>query len=145
MKRFDKAIKGLVKGYINDTLATKRCTACAVGNIIAECNNYIIDKGNTSWLTKEVLDKYPKWDTVFITITGKSQQLIREYNYKGKAKEQIDSTGYTWEELAQVEFTFERTQGDIFTKLMAVVEVLCNIEGFNDEIIKETKELFVLN
>jgi len=28
---------------------------------------------------------------------------------------------------------------------MAVVEVLCNIEGFNDEVAKETKELFVLN
>ena len=139
MKRFDKAIKGLVKGYMNDTLETKTCTACAVGNIIAECNNYIVDKENTNWLTKEGLDKYPEWGNVFVTGYN---QFIYEGDYKGEAKRQIDSTGYTWEELAQVEFTFEKTQGDMFTKLMAVVEVLCNIEGFNDEVAKETKELF---
>jgi len=142
MKRFDKAIKGLIKGYMNDTLATKICTACAVGNIIAECNNYIVEKEKNNWLTKEGPNKYPKWDKIFIT---GYDQFIDENNYKGEAKRQIDSTGYTWEELAQVEFTFEKTQGDMFTKLMAVVEVLCNIEGFNDEIIKETKELFIVN
>ena len=143
MKRFDKAIKGLVKGYMNDTLVTEICTACAVGNIIAECNNYIVDKENIiSWLTKEGQNKYPKWGAVFVT---GYDQSIDENNYKREAKRQIDSTGYTWKELAQVEFTFERTQGDMFTKLMAVVEVLCNIEGFNDKVVKETKELFVLN
>jgi len=142
MKRFDRAIKALVKGYMNDTLVTKICTACAVGNIIAECNNYIVDKENTSWLTKEGLNKYAEWDAVFVTVYD---QFIDDYFYEGEAKRQIDSTGYTWQELAQVEFTFEKTQGDMFTKLMAVVEVLCNIEGFNDEIIKETKELFIVN
>jgi hypothetical protein len=143
MKRFDRTIKALVKGYMNDTLATRICTACAVGNIIAECNNYIVKKEINNWFTKEGPDKYPKWDDVFITYIDR--QKIYEDDYKGEAKRQIDSTGYTWEELAQVEFTFEKTQGDMFTKLMAVVEVLCNIEGFNDEVAKETKELFVLN
>jgi len=142
MKRFDRAIKGLVKGYMKNTLATKTCICCAVGNIIAECNNYIIDKENENWLTKEGLNKYPEWGNVFTTFYIQS---INEDNYKGEAKEQIESTGYTWKELAQVEFTFEKTQGDMFTKLMAVVEVLCNIEGFNDEVAKETKKLFILN
>jgi hypothetical protein len=146
MKRFDKAIKGLVKGYMNDTLVKKSCAACAVGNIIAECNKYTIDlffSSFYSWKDKEGNSVGIQWDNVFLT--GENKQLIYEGGYKGEAKEQIDSTGYTWEELAQVEFTFEKTQGNMFTKLMAVVEVLCNIEGFNDEIIKETKELFVLN
>jgi len=145
MKRFDKAIKGLVKGYMNDTLVTKSYAACAVGNIIAECNN-TIDLFFSSfyfWKDKKGNSVGIQWYNVFLTDGNK--QLIRIYNYKGEAKRQIDSTGYTWEELAQVEFTFESTQGDMFTKLMAVVEVLCNIEGFNDKVVKETKELFVLN
>jgi len=144
MKRFDKAIKGLVKGYMNDTLVAGICTACAVGNIIAECNKYTIDLLFYFWKDKEDNDIITMWDDVFLTAID-DRQRIYEDNYKREAKRQIDSTGYTWEELAQVEFTFEKTQGDMFTKLMAVVEVLCNIEGFNDEIIKETKELFILN
>jgi len=144
MKRFDRAIKALVKGYMNDTLETGICTACAVGNIIAKCNEYTIDLEFLSpWKDKEGNKIVTMWNSVFITYTDR--QRIYEDNYKGEAKEQIDSTGYTWEELAQVEFTFEKAQGDMFTKLMAVVEVLCNIEGFNDEIVKETKELFILN
>ena len=142
MKRFDRAIKALVKGYINNTLKPAKCTACAVGNIIAECNNYTISE-NLEWIDSEDKQQYPEWINVFCTFF--CLQTIKKENYIYNAKKEIDSTGYTWQELAKVEAMFERTKGDIFNKLMAVVEVLCEIENFDDVLIKETKELFIVN
>lgn len=133
-ERFDRAMKGLVRGYMNDTLFKGSCCACAVGNVIAENCGYRI-------LFLEEYSRwdgiYPAWQNVFTAYRGK--QITDVNAYKGKAKRQIDSTGYTWQELARIEKAFECST-NMFDGLMSVVEILCDIEGINE--VESYKEMF---
>lgn len=126
-ERFNRALKVLVQAFFNDTLAKGNCNKCAVGNI---CN------GNL------------EWQEVFVTRFG--VQEINPKNYCGDAKYTIDITGYTWQNLSKVEKAFEENTAidtwrgyydnniskqeimeDQYRGLMAVVEVLCEIEGLD--------------
>jgi len=159
-KRFSNAIDALVNGYMNNTLLKGSCSACAVGNIVVKSQGLKLVK-NTRNDGACAVNKYGVkfdllWSSVFVTIY---QQHINPGNYVGKTKKEIDSTGYTWQELARVEEAFElNTEIEFFDYgvfseseidedqlkgLHAVVDVLCDIEGYNDEVLKETKELFV--
>lgn len=131
-KRFNNAISKLVTAFFNDKLEKGICTACAVGNI---CN------GASYWVS------------AFYTVLG--HQTINPENYKELTKETIDKTGYSWEELAKVEKAFEcntKIHGNSYYKftkkqiaedqykgLMAVVDVLCEIENIDP---KEYKDMF---
>ena len=148
--RFDEAIKALVKGFFNGTLAKGTCRACAVGNIVA---NAI---GVEPFLPK-----------------GQSFKNMRGINWFGviypheigfrdilEGEKEIANTGYSEHEISEIEQVFENnTEIDCFlypldyksdpkiikdqyNGLMAVVDVLCELEGFNKEKVKETKELF---
>jgi hypothetical protein len=124
-ERFNKALKTLVQAFFNDTLAKGNCTQCAVGNMCGGRSD---------------------WSLVFITPSHGTQRIYEDW-YDGNAKNVIDKTGYTWEELARIEFSFEKNtkingrEYDNFSKqeimedqyrgLMAVVEVLCEIEGLD--------------
>jgi len=148
--RFDEAIKALVKGYFEESLIRGSCAACAVGNIIANAMNedIIVTKGVTgsvkdygTW--KGGFNILESWFTVFGSRGMFGEQYILESNYRGVPREQIDSTGYSYKELARVEKAFESKGEDMFTGLMAVVDVLCEIEGKSQEEAKEYKEMFV--
>ena len=144
--RFETAINKLVKAFFDGTLAKGDCTKCAVGNI---CDN----KGD--------------WSKVFMT-TGYGSDVNPELYINNvliksvlgiylvlNPKDTIDKTGYSWEELALVESAFESNtkihatkyykhtekelMQDQYNGLMAVVDVLCEIEGIEAT---ETKKLF---
>ena len=163
-KRFNDAITALVKGYLSDTLAKGQCCACAVGNIIAYSMHYdIITRVNEyNYLSMDWTEDgiSPHWGEVFCS-TEPGKQEINAHRYESSiAKDQIDSTGYTWQELANVEFAFEKATNisiadylnysaelidkDQLRGLYAVVDVLCEIEGITDvKEVKEFKEMFV--
>jgi hypothetical protein len=166
IKRFDNAIDALVKGFMNGTLVKGTCTACAVGNIVAKAVDGKITKTvSVNGLPKPntILDfscsvSNAQWGTVFLSGGGRDHQERRPYNYHSEAREQIDATGYTWEELARVELAFESNTKishtwyssrnvdaciqDQYNGLMAVVDVLCEIEGIVDT--QKYKALFSL-
>jgi len=138
-ERFDRAVKALVKGYLNGTLKKGRCSMCAVGNIVYESGEF------EKPITVDLSHTY--WSDVFSTQFG--HQLFDLDNYDGQAKKLIDSTGYSVEELARVEKAFEtntkilsvfyedyspqRIDEDQLNGLYAVVDVLCEIEGIEEE------------
>lgn len=152
-KRFNDAIDALVKGYIHGTLAKGSCEACAVGNIIAKgiACDIVSHDGVFDWI-----GQVPSWYFLFLT-RNDGTQSINTGNYLGDTKDQIDSTGYTWQELARVERTFEQNtkisfenyenvtpeeiDKDQLNGLYAVVDVLCEIEGIKE--VEEYKLMFV--
>lgn len=172
-KRFDNAVASLVKGYMNDTLAKGNCAACAVGNIVAGATGRTIKKsqnldGKVDFDFVNVIGHInnPSWQLVFATSPGdrrlsrEKRQVIEMQCYKDSAQLEIDATGYTVQELADVEWAFEKATNIMFhdyhkkrdkrkidedqlNGLYAVVDVLCKIEGYDDTVAQETKDLFV--
>jgi hypothetical protein len=159
---YDKTISILVKAYLNDTLEHLNCTACAVGNIIAENNGYKYIKVDKSTIGFDTDFKYTwehkinsvwyeifrsHWQTVFST-PNRDQKIYPE-NYEGDAKIEIDSTGYSWQDLAKIEFAFENKhrgatkEQRMYNGLLNVVEVLGQIHEVEKETTEETKRLFV--
>ena len=132
MNRFDRAISKLVKAFFEGDLEKGDCARCAVGNIC---------------------DGRNEWGDVFYTAL--EGQIIDIDNYFGLSKYVIDKTGYSWQELAKIENSFELNteihhnkyrrfsksaiMEDQYNGLMAVVDVLCEIEGIESG---ETKKLF---
>lgn len=158
-ERFARAITALKTAFFNQTIQKASCQSCAVGNIVAaslgatlqSCNQNIpLSNGKT----------HAAWATLFVT--QGSQQAGRRPR-DGYTIEDgllaISKTGYSEEELARVEYAFETntniTRGqskvdrhlesalsvkkDLHNGLMAVVEVLCAIDGEN---VTKTKKLF---
>lgn len=140
---YEKTIKILVNAYLNDTLVKGHCSACAVGNIVAGNMGLSVVRcvGYSSWISKDGKNEIPYWDEVFMT-TSEGQRVNLD-EYEGDAKAQIDSTGYSVAELALIEETFETNGDDMFTGLMAVVDVLGVIHEVNQEETIESKNLFV--
>ena len=140
---FEKTVGILVNAYQNDTLRHSMCSACAVGNIVAANLKYTI---NTTWCFSWV-EKPVNWWRVFMTSDGRQQ--ITTIDYKGKAKEEIDSTGYTWKELAKIEYAFETaSKGSnddewMFNGLLAVYDVLCEIHEVSKGEVKSGELVFV--
>lgn len=128
---YQKTVDILVKAYFEDTLEHGNCEACAVGNIV----NYGKPK------------KTLEWSNVFCT--SSHIQIVEPRNYEGTAKDEIDSTGYTWQELSQIEYAFEtapRGNSDdkwMFNGLMAVIDVLDKIhENTDNQVTATTKQRF---
>lgn len=155
-ERFDRAIKALVNAFFNETLAPGSCACCAVGNIIAASIKCIphVNNGLSIWVNEQDRIVTPRWQEVFLTVYN-LQELCPE-NYKGVAQKQIESTGYSYVELAMVEkafeyacsinyddydkFSKEQVAEDQYNGLMAVVDVLCDIEGIKE--VESIKNLF---
>jgi hypothetical protein len=135
MRDFKHTMDLLVKAYLNDTLIHGNCAACAVGNMIADSMNYSFKREKATGLPDGLSwrEAYPVWDDVFVTAWG--SQDIDKSKYYDRSKEQIDSTGYSMEELARIEYAFEKankgkTVDDyMFNGLLAVLEVLADIHG----------------
>lgn len=157
---FHKTVGILVSSFLNDTLRHNDCCACAVGNIIAaNINAKVISPPDYSTNEEDFFsiegcewrrngqEIIPVWDDLFVTSNG--QQIVDQKMYRGWVKKQIDVTGYKWQDLAKIEHAFEcanfgESKADwMFNGLMAVVDVLCEIHGMNEEEKKESKALFV--
>ena len=154
-ERFNIAIKALVQAFLQGTLFKGYCSTCAVGNIISYHKGIKLSSCYDIMLEKDGTEENTKWFDVFGTT--RQDQFIYPHKYVNEAKEQIDSTGYTWQELAKIEYVFETNtkippdnyteytlkeiDKDQFNGLMAVVDVLCEIEGITE--VQEYKDMFV--
>lgn len=147
---FKKTVGILVNAYRNDTLKHGDCQACAVGNIIAVNCGINDTMSCAEWEEKTGEFGRLGWTKVFMTITYASLQVINEHEYTGAAKFQIDSTGYSWQELAKIEHAFETApKGNnddewMLNGLLAVYDVLCDIHEVDRSEVKTGEEVFVL-
>ena len=185
-ERFTNAIDALVKAFFNDHLEKGSCAACAVGNIIAHCNNVKLEKH--PYITGHGLptgyNHLMDWKYLFCTIEGKQYKATKERllfpsllevntrffenmteeNKKHvvkkhtSANEVIESTGYDVDEMAAIEHAFETGSNifvgdyglhskeaimkDQYNGLMAVVDILCEIDNISEEDKAEVKEAF---
>lgn len=124
-ERFNKAMKALTQAFFNYTFMNSPVKEIAQG---------------------------VKWAEVFTTVrsvpfSSTPEFVTQEWHpekYVGETKEEIDATGYTWKELARIEYKYQKTVNyslstvneileDQYKGLCAVVEVLCEIEGLNSE------------
>lgn len=151
-KRFENAISALVEAFFKGTLAKGHCAACAVGNMI----HYSFGKKPEMIVKQYIVDFKPGYPTK-LKGGGEWHQLISECSFVDKkmAKKQIESTGYSLSEIKLIESAFEcntiishtdmKNQSkeaimeDQYKGLMAVVDVLCEIEGLEPT---EYKKMF---
>lgn len=140
---FDKTVKILVNAYLNNSLVHGNCHACAVGNMVAAHLGIQYDE-DLKWIGRPV-----GWSQVFVTLSYKIAQVKRPWAYTGEARIQIDATGYTWQELARLEYAFERApwgktkEERMFNGLMALVEVLSQLHEMDEKTKMATKALFL--
>ena len=143
---FEHSVDVLVKAYLNDTLVHGNCYACAVGNLVCHGMGFIMAKGinESNRFVHWVGQKYPGWPNGWGGVVSSDfgedddgntiieQEIDIDY-FKGIAMIQIESTGYTVDQIAQIEYAFESariTDGDVMFKgLLAVVDVLAEIHG----------------
>lgn len=137
---FHKTVNILVQAYLNDTLVPSMCSACAVGNLVAANCGYKIDMDMP--LYKGFVR--PMWQK--LVWSNKEHEVTDETYY------QIQSTGYSVDELRQIErafmnggypYDFDENSPDYTLKLYQVVDLLCDIHEMNDTIKEEAKALFV--
>ena len=152
---FEKTVNILVNAYLDDMLINRVSTKCAVGNLISANCKYSADKffGYNYFVDENDFYFKPEWTNVFITSSNFfgliQSKKFKIDNYNGEAKRQIDSTGYTPHELAQIENTFEKgcrfakfKKNTIFNGLMKVLDILMVIHEANEEELTQTKKLF---
>jgi hypothetical protein len=151
---YDKTVDILVQAYFNDALESWDCTACAVGNIVAANMGYRRKDGFVrKWIDKNGQEVDVAWSEVHTISFGETAMF--EGCYKGLAKQQIDSTGYSFKETALIESAFEKGYGSrednghninpkkMFNGLMAVIDVLDQIHKNTDgEATNKTKQRF---
>jgi hypothetical protein len=141
--RFKNAIDALVHAFFNDTLAKGDCAACAVGNMVAWSYGF---KKSTP------LDRFDVDEIVDSSCWGPAVWWGRN----ARSLEVALKTGYSADELKRIEAAFEANTcirleeypylskkticEDQHNGLMAVLDVLCEIEGIGDP--SEYKELF---
>ena len=146
-QRFEKAYNALYNAFMNDTLAKGICTACAVGNIVADAMGAkVYKRERESSITFHCSKQNDWWDKMFIT-TSNGQRITKisqDSEVKYLRKLILNLTGYTWRELARIEKTFEEStkinntyywestpeqiMEDQFNGLMAVMDVLIKLD-----------------
>ncbi len=152
---FHRTVEILTNSLQNGTLEHNDCSACAIGNLVA-ANMYNGDAEKIVSISENA------WSSVFYTNYETGMQAIRFDNYKGRAKEQIDSTGYSLEECCAIEIAFELAPAKCITEyklnpkcepsdkdpewmvngLRAVYDVLCDIHEVGVAEVAPAKEVF---
>ncbi len=157
-ERFERAYQALITAFFDETLAKGVCTACAVGNIVAAGYGEKVLSTTHHLVGKQFHcnARNSEWSDIFYTSDGLQKfdnfAIIKNL----EAAINIVVTGYSVEELAKIEFAFEintklnleiyqfkskkEIMEDQFTGLMAVVDVLCEIEGLNSTEYKKSFE-----
>lgn len=150
---FQNTVGVLVKAYFNGVLECTDCAACACGNLVAAANGYQIAAFG-KWLSP---NGTPAPDTDWYYVNKLSRGHIRVSSPLATAEgfRQVESTGYTPKQFAQIEDAFMTAQrydseghrllkeeGN-FNGLMAVVEVLADIHQVDLVGTQAAKELFI--
>lgn len=159
--RFKNAIDALVHAFFNDTLAKGNCCACAIGNICAaSIGAKVIRNDRFQSFFETIRDGYPvdnySWKKLFFTDAAGIQHITCRPGDHPYALSIVKKTRYSIKQLAKVEAAFESStkidfmyyglhskeaiMQDQYKGLMAVVDVLCEIEGIKDP--AEYKQLF---
>ncbi len=133
---YERSINILREAYRNDVLFHNYCQACAVGNLVKACGGFPFD--------------YAMWRLVFETNYKTGVQYFNAAHYIGASRVEIDQTGYSPIELARIEYAFETVdiKGKInddqhmLDGLLAVIDVLQDIHGVNQETTEVTKQSF---
>jgi hypothetical protein len=154
---FEKSIDILVKAYLNNTLKHGDCSACAVGNLLG-CSDWkhlflTVDSGEDfrqliagdgQFIASSIIHGFRvlPLDMTVIEVIEVIQHRL------DKASKAIEASGYTVEQLARIENTFELAKGNdeeerMLNGLMAVVDVLAEIHGMDFQKKQEAKEMFV--
>lgn len=143
-KRFNDAIDSLVQGFMDGTLAKGSCHACAVGNMVAKRSAINItrckDTGSLCWQ-----GCVPQWYSYIYE--NPEYRIDRMTNYLGM--KECTTTGYSVKELRRIESAFEgatkiperlykkkgkkAVMADQYAGLMAVLDVLMDIEGIEED------------
>src|SRR6185295_19985371 len=148
---YKKTVDILYQAYFDDTLRHGNCHACAVGNIVAAnmgfkyktyrglygisiCYDFPDDRVNIHWNVAHPLARLG-WPSAFFT--AGDYQSFGEVDESGRL--QIESTGYSIDELAQIEFAFEVADKGLsddeymFNGLSAVLDILARIHEVTDQ------------
>lgn len=135
---YHKTVDILYQAYFNDKLMHGNCYACAVGNICG---------GNHQW--RYLFFTHVLGNENVINNAGRSlcmsPDVICIAETRKAAFDLIASTGYTPNELAEVEYAFESSdKGNsnedwMFNGLVAVLEVLKQIHEVQDDRQVQTK------
>lgn len=151
--RIKQAIDVLLDAINNGTLAKGACQACAVGNLVAHGMGVNIKIEILPWedIFINANGICGAWANVFLT--SSMGQQIKLSNYRHESKIAIDSTDFTWQELAKIEFEFEQNTNikfndypftseedikkDQIKGLEAVVKVMLEMDEIEDVTIKE--------
>ena len=120
LERLYGAVETLISAYERGELFQGYCRSCAVGNLVSKGCGYGSDL--LSWRTL--------WTLEFGSYMG--DQSYERKAYYGLTNKQIDSTGYSVDELELIERKFEGCD-DAFGGLCGVIEVLYEIEGLKVE------------
>ena len=148
-ERVQKAIDIFLDSLNSNTLINGTCTACAVGNLIAaECGiklsvrDGFVTADNYYFMTPYGPVHFATWNNLFITGEfGQTKNDLSSYSLEHQLQIQalIDTTGFTIDELAEIEHTFEtvaRHQGVIHA-LEAVVKVMMKFDEVDSSVIKK--------
>ena len=155
---FNHTVSILVKAYQNDTLVHGNCYACAVGNLVAANMGigFVRDMKNDtlSWNDREncyAFSSKPVNNWFKAIYHGK----VIKTNLTEEVIKEIESTGYTLEEIAKIEWAFENTiiedyqeidfESDdyMYMGLMSVIDCLMLIHEADVVEVNNAKELFV--
>lgn len=146
---FEKTVSILVKAFQNDTLQYTNCKACAVGNIVAANNNVNLsyDKENRCIVSDNEEYNTGKWFNVFKWGMCGRDGLYLDLLKQKDIVQQIKSTGYSINEIADIELTFGVGCGNDglnnFEGLMSVVDCLMAIHECDKSEADKAKSLFV--
>jgi hypothetical protein len=142
---FHRTVGIAVQAFLNDTLEHHNCHACMVGNMIAAANNFkfvrCVDETHRRFAWDVADGRYSK---------GGQWYLYLKCGVRDTAGlKQIESTGYSNNELNRIERAFESAapgESDdefMFNGLMSVVEALARIHKQDLSVVQEAKKLFV--
>lgn len=142
-EKFDKSVGVLVNAYLNSTLQHRDGCGCVIGNLVAAACGLRLSRYNlgAAWDEKGM---EPDW---FVALCEVRFQETRNAEEVRKGKEQIESTGYTIQQIDRIEAAFESVyiydDIDGYKGLMKVVDVLADIHHVELSDVNEAKAMFV--
>jgi len=146
---FEKTVNILVKAFQNDTLEYTECKACAVGNIVAANNNVNLyyDKENRCIVSDNEEYNTGIWFNPFKWGMCGRDNINYDLLKQKDIAQQIKSTGYSINEIADIELAFGIGCGhdglNNFEGLMSVVDCLMDIHECSKSEAEKAKSLFV--
>lgn len=119
--RIQNAIDVLLDAINNGTLAKGHCAACAVGNLVAHAIGCEVPK--PAMLEDFYADTWSIWNRLFYTdSTGVQQKRDEPIELIEEALNLISKTGFSEDELAQIEYAFETNTKHRFEEYPALTD-----------------------